>query len=187
MYPSPQNVSEPLKILLQQFRIMIAYAFERGVQVSFLKLCLECLHEHAGLIVQTAVAVMNRTAGALRISAKNGQQHVTFGAIGFDAIHDFHRDFCATSPSGVGIKGITNRISRSLRTFETERGNLWAGHLKDTHLVFMTKLQQFEIHRWELSRPCIARVLIEDAIDDGDEASASDVIRRFAGSSSRLD
>ena len=117
---------------------MIAYALERGVQVSVLKLSLEFLHEYAGLFGQTAAIV-------------------------------------------------TNRFPRGSRAFAAKSGYFRARHLKDAHLVFMAKPQQLEIHRRKACRPGVSRVLIEDAIDDGDKASASDVIRKFIGSSSRLD
>ena len=114
---------------------MIAYAFERGLQPSVLKLSLEFLHEYSGLFGQTAAIV-------------------------------------------------TNRFPRGSRAVEAKSGDFRARHLKDAHLVFMAKPQQLEIHRRKACRPGVTRVLIENAIDDGDKAAASDVIRGGIGTAS---
>ena len=125
--------------------------------------------------VLLAVLGGNRAAGALRVSAKDGQQHVAFGKTGLDSIRDVHRDFCATLPSGFGVEGLANRLSRQTHPFETKRGNFRAWHLENAHVVFMTKLQQREIHRRKPGRTRVAVVLVEDAVDDGDKATSSDV------------
>lgn len=69
-----------------------------------------------------------------------------------------------------------NRLPGRSCPLETKSGNLRARHLEHPDMVFMTQLQQADIHRRKAGGAAVAGILIEDAVDDGHQATASDVL-----------
>lgn len=124
--------------MLQAFRIIISYPFERRIQVSVPQFFLERFHENSRIDAQTVCAVVHSAAGTARVSAQDRQQFVAFRKIYLNAIGHRAGDFCAASTPGFAIESLPNRLSRLPCAFETKRRNLRTGQLEYADMVFMT-------------------------------------------------
>jgi hypothetical protein len=127
--------------------------------------------------MQRAHPVVNGATGTLGISAHNCDQFIAAIQMVLDAMRRFDGQVKTKFCRRFSLKRGTERLPGVALSVEAQGMHFGARHLQNADAMLVTTLQELKIHRWRTCGTVIAYVLIQDALDDGDEPTASRIDR----------
>ena len=131
-------------------------------------------------LVQAVASLVDGAAGAFGIATEDGDEPVTPLQVCLDTLGDLARKRGAALDAGWVIERVADALARLALPGITERVDFRTGHLHDSDAMRVAALEQEEIHSRETGRAIVARVLVEEALDDGDETPTACVRSRRA-------
>ena len=154
-----------------QLVVVVADCQEVRIAAAWAELGLQLAHEQSRVPAQTVASMMDGAARAFRVAAEDGDEFVALRQISFDAFGGVMRKCCALLDNRFVAQCVADALARCPLAREAERVDLRAGHLQNADTVLVAALKHVKIHRRAAGRTVVARVLVEDALDDGNEAS----------------
>ena len=164
-----------------QCRIVITHGQKYRIVAASPQFLLQELHEDSGFRTQFIGTMMNCATRAPGISADNRNQFIAAIQIVLDAMRCFDGQISAEFRRGLLFKRGAQRLPDIPFAVKTEGVHFGARHLHNADVVLLTTLQEREIHRWRTRCAVIAYVLVQDALDDGDEPAAARIARPASG------
>ena len=172
-FPPREQTLERSQVEAVQLRVMVTDGQEDWGVPALPQFALELLHQQPRALAQAVIAQVHGAAGTLRVAAEHGGQSVTLVKIDLDAGCGVLRQRPAARDAGAVVERIANALARCALAGKTEDMDFRAGHLKQSDLVVVTDLHETTVQRRGAGGAVVARILVEQALDDGDDAPAA--------------
>ena len=174
--PLRELLLQPLHVISKQFRIMIPDPPKRHSQRSPLEFPLQLLHEDPGCGQKAMPTFMDRAPGALRVAPQNGQNTEPLSMIFMEPVCDVNTQAPAAAAALLGVEHISDRCTRASCTLKPQADHLRTRHLQDADLMGPAKIQNVPIHVHIGCGAEVPGVLIQDALDHGQDSLAPGII-----------